>query len=260
MKTTQKCLLLLGAALFSTLVYAQKCDPWITQAYQQLYGRGASASECNIRNYNNGSWSSYPELVGFIAGFNRNKPGDFLKGDPWIFRAYMELYNRAPIAWELNIQNYNNGSWSNYNNLKGYIQQYHAALQSNGLAIKAGVLNGKPVAVLMDEKNNQALAINLVTNDGGQLIAAGGGNVVSAGGGNVVSAGGGNVVSAGGGNVVSAGGGNLISAGGGNLMSITSNLTIQRNLAGITFGSARQVMSAGSKVIATAGQTKLVIR
>ena len=33
-----------------------------------------------------------------------------LKGDPWIFNAYKDLYNRQPNAWELNIKNYNKGS------------------------------------------------------------------------------------------------------------------------------------------------------
>jgi hypothetical protein len=47
-----------------------------------LYGRGPSAAECNIKNYNNGTWGNYAGLVGHIAGINRYKPGNHLKGAP----------------------------------------------------------------------------------------------------------------------------------------------------------------------------------
>ena len=32
-----------------------------------------------------------------------------LKGDPWIFQVYKELWGRQPNSWELNMRNYNNG-------------------------------------------------------------------------------------------------------------------------------------------------------
>src|ERR1043165_1695557 len=108
---------------------AQNCDPWITKAYTKIYKRQPTADECNIKNYNGGHWSSFPELVGYIAAYNRNRPGNHLKGDPWIFQAYAELYDRPPRALELDINLYNGGSWNNYNELKGYIQQTQNALQ-----------------------------------------------------------------------------------------------------------------------------------
>ena len=46
-------------------------DPWITQAIYQVWRRMPYAStptsdECNIMNYNNGSWRTYGELVGYV--------------------------------------------------------------------------------------------------------------------------------------------------------------------------------------------------
>jgi hypothetical protein len=229
MKRTAFLLLLLAAAFFSLPAKAQNCDPWITKAYKQLYDRGPSATECNIKNYNNGSWSSYAELVGHIAGYNRYKPGNHLKGDPWIFRAYTELYNRNPNAWELNVQNYNNGSWGSYEELKNFIQQYQNALSQNGVRVVVGSTpNGNTAAVFTDN-NSKPIAANMISKNGGGVISAGGGNVISAGGGNVISAGG-------------------------------LNLTISQNTAGVSFGSDRTILSAGTKVIPTAGKTKLVVR
>lgn len=113
--------------LFSLLIICTaaqaQCDPWIQKAYQQLYGRSATTQECNIKNYNNGSWNSYCELVGYIAGYKKS-------GDAWIFQAYCELYNRVPNSSELNIRNYNNGSWNSYAELKRYIQNYQTSLNS----------------------------------------------------------------------------------------------------------------------------------
>ena len=229
MKRISKLLLLLTAVLFSTFSKAQNCDPWIVKAYKQLYGRGPSAAECSIKNYNSGTWGSYPELVGHIAGYNRNKPGNHLKGDPWIFRAYTELYGRNPSAWEVNIQNYNNGAWGSYDQLKSYIQQYQNSLSQNNVRIVVGSTpNGSTAAVITDN-NSKPIAATIISRDGGSVISAGGGNVISAGGGNVVSAGG-------------------------------LNLQIQQNTAGISFGSDRTIQSAGTRVIPTAGKTKLVIR
>lgn len=228
MRTRQILLAQLCAFFFTLSSNAQNCDPWIAKAYNQLYGRNPSAAECNIKNYNNGSWNSYCQLVGFIAGYNKTRPGNFPKGDPWIFQAYCELYSKAPNAWELNVQNYNGGSWANYDELKKYIQQYHSSLSSNGIQTKTGELNGN-TAVVFTDNSSKVIAVDLVSKDGGQVIAAGGGNVIAAGGGNVIAAGGGNVM-------------------------------ITANTAGVSFGSDRTIQSVGSKVIPTAGKTKLVIR
>ncbi len=45
----------------------------------------------------------------FVVAFNFSVSAQ-LKGDPWIFQLYKEMYNRQPSAWELNINNYNRNS------------------------------------------------------------------------------------------------------------------------------------------------------
>ena len=54
---------------FSNAATAQSCDPWITKAYYQLYGRMPSTADCFISNYNNGSWNGYDQLKGFIRNY-----------------------------------------------------------------------------------------------------------------------------------------------------------------------------------------------
>lgn len=120
MKQKLSLVFLLFFLILGTVTKAQ-CDPWIQQAYQQLLKRSANAQECNIRNYNNGSWGSYAELLGYVAGYNK-------KGDPWIYRAYWEMYQQLPEAADVNIYNYNHGTWHSYDELKRYIQSYHAAV------------------------------------------------------------------------------------------------------------------------------------
>ena len=38
-------------------------DPWIGVIYSSNYHRRPTAAECNIHNYNNGSWNGYGDLV-----------------------------------------------------------------------------------------------------------------------------------------------------------------------------------------------------
>lgn len=232
-------------SIFSLLVLSKslsaQCDPWIQQAYKQLYNRAANSEECNIRNYNNGSWSNYEQLVGYIKAYKSKASNSSfampeLKGDPWIFQIYQQLYNRKPNAWELNISNYNGGSWKNYDELKNYVKQFQTALSKKNLEIKtAGWAN-----------NNVLVGFFI---DGKQVAV----NVVSAGGGNVVSAGGANVVSAGGANVVSAGGANVVSAGG-------ANILVNSSMAGVSFGGRYVTQSAGTTVVPTSGNSALIIR
>ncbi|WP_151087821.1 hypothetical protein [Hymenobacter baengnokdamensis] len=57
--------------LTGALSAAAQCrDPWIGQIYQQLYNRKpvgqGETGECNIHLYNNGTWGSRDELMGYI--------------------------------------------------------------------------------------------------------------------------------------------------------------------------------------------------
>lgn len=183
----------LAFVMGGSCLMAQTIDPWIKQTYNQLYGRNPTVSETDIRNYNNGKWSGYCELVGHIASYNRYRSGDLIKGDPWIFQAYCELYSRAPISLELNIGNYNGGSWSSYAELKNFIQQYQSALTNSGIqVIAAKVLAKNGGAIMKDyegavfKKNGKVIAVSLLAKNEGKMVAAGGGNVEAFGAGNLV--------------------------------------------------------------------------
>src|SRR5665647_895946 len=109
-------------------------------------------------------------LFVLISVFHSTVEAQQLKGDPWIFQAYKELYNGPPTAWELNIQNYNGGSWNNYGELKNYIVQYQHSKGSQGLSISTTSLGNGKIAVLFN-LNGKSIAANLITNDGGTIIA-----------------------------------------------------------------------------------------
>lgn len=148
-----------------------------------------------------------------------------VKGDPWIFQAYKELYSRQPTAWEVNINLYNQGRWNNYNELKQYVQNYQASLSGSSLSISTQKVDNNRTAVVFNQ-NGRSIAVDLITNDGGTIIAQGGGNVINAGG------------------------ANLIASGGGNL----------KDLPGASLGSNRQLMAGDKKIIKTSGSGAIIIR
>lgn len=212
--------------ILASFAHAQTCDPWIVKAYKEYYQRNPTASECNIKNYNNGSWSSYEELQGYVRKYG---------GDPFIYQAYNELLGRRPNDWELTTQLYNKGSWSDYASLKRYVQEYQQSIGNNGLVTKTGPYNGNVAVGFFI--NGQQVAVN--------VVAPGGANVVAAGGANAVAAGGANVVAAGGANVVAAGGGNIV---------------VSNNMAAVRIGEKFTAQSAGTKVIPASGSGALIIR
>jgi hypothetical protein len=178
-QTTMKQFILLAGLVIAMLtsVTAQSVDPWITKAYNEIYKRTPSTAEANIKNYNNGTWSSFPELVSYIVAYNNKKAGAHIKGDPWVFQAYYEMYNRTPIEWELNIKNYNNGSWSNYDELKKFITEYQNALVINRLKVvmakvKAATAFAEMAAVFIQD--GKVIAADLIGNDAGSILVVGG--------------------------------------------------------------------------------------
>ncbi len=224
-------LVLLALSLLVTMSSnAQSCDPWITKAYQMLYKRNPSSAECNISNYNGGRWNNYPELVGYISAYNRYKPGKHLKGDQWIFRAYAELYNRAPMSLELNINAYNNGRWGNYNELKGYISQMQNSMRNAGVSITEveNCSGDRLVTITLRNKT----AFDVISNEEGKILAKG-----------------------------DAAYDQICKAlkGAEQLATVMANSTM---LAGFEFHdkSTKRVMSAGSQVIPTAGNATLVLQ
>ncbi len=223
-------------SLSSSPLFAQNVDPWITKAYKEMYQKNPSADEANIKNYNNGSWNNYCELVSYIAAYNNNKPGAHLKGDPWIFKAYCEIYNRVPTGWELNIRNYNNGSWSNYDELKKWIRDYFSALAANRIEVKMAkpkssrTVAEMAVVFIIDGK---VTAADLIGNDAGSIKATGGNEMALKG---ITS-------------LIGLDGGTLISDDGSTL----------KNLQGVQFSGYGLKSEEGAKKVKTAGKTTLVI-
>jgi len=267
----RKYILAFALLLSSVSLFAQSnCDPWIIAIYKQLYNRQPTAAECNIQNYNNGSWSNYQQLTDYIKGYQSSKSApnlssSMVSGDPWIMQIYQQLYSRRPNSWELNIKNYNNGSWSSFEQLREYIQQFQKSMNDNGIRIETALLN-ESINLVVLKKGDKTLAVNILQNTGGNVVAAGGANVIAAGGGNVVAAGGANVVAAGGANVVAAGGGNVIAAGGANMRNYRVSsaegvrIEVSPELLGAGFSSGYSVQSGSNLQVKTSGNGSIIIK
>ncbi|MES2392064.1 MAG: RICIN domain-containing protein [Acidobacteriota bacterium] len=105
--------------------HAQCRDAWVTQAVKEVMDRPAVGSadlqECNYRNYNGGSWRSYPELKQYVANAFTG-----ICRDPWVTQAVTEVRGRRPQGYgdtgECNYRSYGGGSWSSYPDLKLKVQ------------------------------------------------------------------------------------------------------------------------------------------
>ncbi|MHB1177321.1 MAG: hypothetical protein ACYCZO_03225, partial [Daejeonella sp.] len=135
--------------------------------------------------------NNYAELKNYVSRYQSAK-GSSLQGDPWIFQIYKELYNRNPNALEVNIKNYNGGSWSNYADLKKYIQEFQSSLMQSGITISTAFVNN--VAIVGIKQNGQQVAVAALSLNGGQIVANDGATIVSGGAGNIVSGGAGNLI------------------------------------------------------------------
>ena len=166
----------------------------------------------------------YFALLLFILAVNFNASAQ-LKGDPWIFKVYKELWGIQPNAWELNIKNYNGGSWNSYAELKKYVSQYQNSMTTQGLTVSVKNISDVNFAVVFNQ-NGRSIAVDLITNDGGTIKVAGAGNIA------------------------------LIS--GANLLA-NAGIVVNANLAGATFGSRYTLQSEGTKVIQTSGKGALII-
>lgn len=157
-------------------------------------------------------------------------------GDPWIKKAYNNKYGRNPTALEYNINNYNGGKWGDYSDFWKYFLQYQESQRTNGLTtLYSPVVNGKVVVGLF--QNGNQIAVSLISNDGGGIVASGGGNVISTGGSGIVASGGGNIVASGGGNI-----------------------SVLRSTKGFGFGANRGVLSVGEVRIPTSGGGAMIIK
>lgn len=139
-------------------------------------------------------------------------------GDPWVTIALERVHGRADPA-KCNVKLYNNGQWSDYNQL------VHAVAKAGGVAGPGGGNAGGPPKPTIDvtQVKYECLSqtsCNLFAKSGEKIGVVAGGqlsvslppNMVAAGGGNLVGNDGASMVAAGGGNMVAAGGGNILAA------------------------------------------------
>lgn len=233
--------LILLTSITSLRVVAQQGDPWIIQSYKELYNRHPTQSELNIRNYNNGSWSSYTELKQYVSNYISSKAG-LLKGDPWIFQVYSELYRRSPNALELNIKNYNGGTWGNYEELKKFVMDFQNSLRQSGITMSTAIV--KDIAIVGLYQHGKQIAVSAVSTTAGQIIAPSGAAIVAGGAGNIISGGAGNIISGGAGNILSNDG---------------ASIAVNASMGGISFGSSYTLASENSKVVKS-GKGSLLIK
>jgi hypothetical protein len=169
-------------------------DPWIAQAIFQVWHRMPYAStnvsdECNIMNYNHGSWRTYGELVGYVrAVVPQNAPPQ-----PGFGSGFRQSLTVQPVT---------SVAPATFNSLP----------QRDYMGTRQVQLNG---------------AWYVIASGGGNVIASGGGNFVghTSTGGTLISTNGGNIISSDaaslighdGASVIASGGGNLIASGGGNI-------------------------------------------
>lgn len=152
------------------------------------------------------------------------------KGDPWIKKVYNSIYSRDPNAFEYNIRLYNDGHWKDYMELLHFISDYNTNLIAAGISLKVSSQTYANNSVVVGVfQNGTLLAANLISNDGGGLVAAGGGNLIAAGAGNLIAAGAG-------------------------------NFTVTAATKGASFGGSYTLASAGTKVIKTSGSGAMIIK
>jgi len=240
------------------------CDPWIVSIYTELYQRKPNTEECNIKNYNNGSWSSYAQLKEYIKAY-KSGPASLspasVTGDPWITSIYKTVYNRQPNCWELNINNYNGGSWGSYDELTKYIRDFQNNLQKSGVTIETAMLS-KDRSLVAFKKDGAYIAANILSNTNGSIIAGGAGNIIAGGAGNIIAGGAGNLIDLVSGKIIASGGGNAISntasiiaGGAGNII-----FKVGSALASVSHGSQYSLQSGAKLQIAASGKTSLVFK
>jgi hypothetical protein len=158
-------------------------------------------------------------------------------GDPWITKIYNDTWGRNPTAFEYNITNYNNGHWNNYSELMKYVYEFRKNLSNAGISFKYSQKTSGNKLVMGIFQNGIQIAADLISNDGGSIVAQGGGNIISNDGGSIVSP----------------NGGTLISNDGG-------SIAVFKNTKGAAFGSAYTLASSDTKVVKTSSGGALIIR
>lgn len=130
--------------------------------------------------------------------------------DPWVSKAVSQANASVRLAHssngsdgECDVSQYNNGSWSSYDQLRKAVDKRRDELSSMGVYYDSYKISNLGKALLfLENGTSKIIAASLVGNDGASLIgndsagiktiinrlvAAGGGNLVAAGGGNLVN-------------------------------------------------------------------------
>ena len=149
--------------------------------------------------------------------------------NPMIIQAYKEIYHRKPNTWELNVHNYNNGSWKTYPELKGYVQQFQTALKKQKLAIAVGLTKNTGQSAVGFAVNNKLIGADIAADVNGEIIAEGGPKVTAQMGTLVVAEDG-------------------------------RNYVIVPELSGVNFGTTKDMPKPGEKHFATSGNGVLIIQ
>ena len=170
-----------------------------------------------------------------LCCFLFNVNAQSLQGDPWIFQVYKEVYNRTPNALELNIKNYNGGSWNNYQELKKYVQDFQSSFRQAGMTVSTAYV--KNVAVVGIKQHGQQIAVAALSLNGGQIIASDGASIVAGGAGNIVAG----------------GAGNLIGQDG-------AGIAVNSSMGGIGFGGSYTIASTNTNVVKSGKGALIVTR
>jgi len=121
-------------------------DPWIKKVFNDTWGRDPQGMEWNIKNYNDGHWNSYTELMKAIYEYRKNTES-------------------AGISYKYSAKTYNG-------NLV-------AAIYQNGIQLGVSIISTNGCGIVAQGGGN------IVAQGGGNIVAQGGGNIVAQGGGNI---------------------------------------------------------------------------
>lgn len=165
-------------------------------------------------------------------------------GDPWIKKVYNVTWGREPTAMEYNIKNYGDGHWNSYNELMNFIYEYQKNINSSSISFKySQKLNGNQVLVGVFQNGTQ-VAADLISNDGGSIVAQGGGNILAKSS---------TLIAPNGGTIVSPNGGTIVSPNGGTIAIISSTK-------GLGFSNTYTLQEAGTTVLKTSAKGVMVIK
>ena len=112
-------------------------------------------------------------------------PYQKITGNPYTINAYKELFGRAPNTFEQNLFNYNNGSWSSYDNFKSLVSQFQSSMIGYNMKFAYGPARNRDQLIVGFIVNNRLIAANVILKVSGYIVSSGGSSVIAAGGSSV---------------------------------------------------------------------------